>query len=54
MGGGGGWNAHLLKNHGGKGQDKKKIIGRGVCQILKKHGEGGGYLTKKITSGVGY
>ena len=27
---------------GGEGQDEKKIIGGGVCQILKNMGRGGG------------
>ena len=57
-GGGRGWNAHLLKNHGEGGQDRKKIIGRGICQILKTWGGGGGggggLPDKKTTSGVGY
>ena len=37
---------------GGGGQDEKKIIGRGVCQILKNMGRG--LPGKKKTLGVGY
>ena len=32
---------------GGGGQDEKKIIGGGVCQILKNMGRGGGLPGKK-------
>ena len=35
------------------GQDKKKIIGRGVCQILKNMGRGGGLPGKKNNIGCG-
>ena len=39
----------------GRGGQDKKIIWRGLCQILKNMGRGGGGLPgKKITSGVGY
>ena len=32
---------------GGGGQDEKKIIGGGVCQILKNMGRGGGATWQK-------
>ena len=43
-----------IKKSWGEGVKIKKIIGRGVCQILKNMGGGGGGLpSKNITSGVG-
>ena len=46
-----------IKKSWGEGVKIKKIIGRGVCQILKnmgRRGGGGATWLKKITSGVGY
>ena len=52
-GGGGGVERSPIEKSWGEGVKIKKIIGRGVCQILKKHGGGGGLPSKNIKSGVG-
>ena len=41
-GGGGGLERTPIKRSWGEGVKIKKIIGRGVCQILKNMGRGGG------------
>ena len=48
-GGGGGVERSPIKKSWGEGVKIKKIIGRGVCRILKNMGwgGGGGYLAKK-------
>ena len=52
-GGGGVERSPIKKSWGEGGQDKKKIIGRGVCQILKNMGRGGGLPGKKNNIGCG-
>ena len=45
--GGGGVERSPIKKSWGEGVKIKKIIGRGVCQILKNKGRGGGLPGKK-------